>query len=136
MVGRTHGVHAEPITFGLKLAQAYAEFARGRARLVSARAEVAVCMISGSMGTFANVDPRVEAHVAEKLGLTAEPVSSQIIPRDRHAEYFSVLAIIASSIERIAVEIRHLQRTEISEVAEAFEAEQVGSSTMPHKRNP
>ncbi len=135
-VGRSHGIHAEPTTFGLKLASHYAEFARGRARLVAARAEVATCALSGAVGTFAHIDPRVEAHVAAKLGLTPEPISTQVIPRDRHAAYFSALAVVASSIERLATEIRHLQRTEVLEVEEYFSAGQKGSSSMPHKRNP
>ena len=135
-IGRSHGIHAEPVTFGLKLAQAYAEFARNRERLVAARADVATCAISGAVGTFANIDPRVEAHVAEKLGLTVEPVSTQVIPRDRHAMYFAVLGVIASSIERLATEIRHLQRTEVLEAEEYFSPGQKGSSAMPHKRNP
>ena len=135
-VGRSHGIHAEPTTFGLKLAQAYAEFARGRERLVRARAEIATCALSGAVGTFANVDPRVEAYVAAKLGLTPEPISTQVIPRDRHAVYFATLAIIASSLERLAVEIRHLQRTEVLEAEEYFSQGQKGSSSMPHKRNP
>jgi adenylosuccinate lyase len=135
-VGRSHGIHAEPTTFGVKLAYAWAEFARGKARLLRARAEVATCAISGAVGTFASVDPRVEAYVAEKLGLTPEPVSTQIIPRDRHAMYFATLAVIASSLERLAVEIRHLQRTEVLEAEEYFAPAQKGSSAMPHKRNP
>ncbi len=135
-IGRSHGIHAEPVTFGLKLAQAYAEFARNRERLVAARAEVATCAISGAVGTFANIDPRVEAHVAEKMGLTVEPVSTQVIPRDRHAMFFATLAVIASSVERLAVEIRHLQRTEVLEAEEYFAPGQKGSSAMPHKRNP
>ena len=135
-IGRSHGIHAEPVTFGLKLAQAYAEFDRSRDRLVAARAEIATCAISGAVGTFANVAPEVEAHVAEKLGLAVEPISTQVIPRDRHAMYFSVLAVIASSIERVAVEIRHLQRTEVLEAEEYFSPGQKGSSAMPHKRNP
>ncbi|MCW5724055.1 MAG: adenylosuccinate lyase [Maricaulaceae bacterium] len=135
-IGRSHGIHAEPTTFGLKLAGHYAEFARGRARLQAARAEIAVCAISGAVGTFANVDPAVEAHVAEKLGLAVEPVSSQVIPRDRHAAFFAALAVIASSIERLAVEIRHLQRSEVREAEEYFAKGQKGSSAMPHKRNP
>ncbi len=135
-IGRSHGIHAEPTTFGLKLAQAYAEFDRCRERLEFARKEVATCAISGAVGTFANIDPRVEEHVAEKMGLTAEPVSTQVIPRDRHAMYFSVLGVIASSIERLATEIRHLQRTEVLEVEEYFSPGQKGSSAMPHKRNP
>ncbi|MDB5662083.1 MAG: Adenylosuccinate lyase [Sphingomonas bacterium] len=135
-IGRSHGIHAEPVTFGLKLAFAYAEFARCRDRLVAARAEVATCAISGAVGTFANIDPRVEAHVAAKLGLTIEPVSTQVIPRDRHAMYFATLGVIASSVERLATEIRHLQRTEVLEVEEYFSPGQKGSSAMPHKRNP
>ena len=135
-IGRSHGIHAEPVTFGLKLAQAYAEFDRCRERLVAARREIATCAISGAVGTFANVDPEVEAHVAEKLGLAIEPVSTQVIPRDRHAMYFATLAVIAGSIERLAVEIRHLQRTEVLEAEEYFSPGQKGSSAMPHKRNP
>ena len=135
-VGRSHGVHAEPTTFGLKLAVAYAEFARARARLVAAREEVATCAISGAVGTFAHVDPRVEAYVAEKLGLTPEPISTQIIPRDRHAAYFATLAVVAGSIERLSTESRHLQRTELLEAEERFAKGQKGSSAMPHKRNP
>jgi adenylosuccinate lyase len=135
-IGRSHGIHAEPTTFGLKLAQAYAEMDRGRARLVAARAEVATCAISGAVGTFANIDPRVEAHVAAKLGLTVEAVSTQVIPRDRHAALFATLGVIAGGIEPIATEIRHLQRTEVGEVAEPFGTGQKGSSAMPHKRNP
>lgn len=135
-IGRSHGIHAEPTTFGVKLAYAYAEFARGRERLVAAREEVATVKISGAVGTFANVDPRVEAYVADKLGLKVEPVSTQIIPRDRHAMYFAVLGVIASSVERLATEIRHLQRTEVGEAEEYFSAGQKGSSAMPHKRNP
>jgi len=135
-IGRSHGIHAEPVTFGLKLAQAYAEFARCRARLEAARAEIASCAISGAVGTFANVDPRVEAHVAQKLGLAVEPVSTQVIPRDRHAMFFATLGVIASSIERLATEIRHLQRTEVLEAEEYFAPGQKGSSAMPHKRNP
>ncbi len=135
-VGRSHGVHAEPTTFGLKLASAYAEFARARERLVRAREEVATCAISGAVGTFAHVDPRVEAYVARKLGLTPEPISTQVIPRDRHAAYFATLAVVASSIERLATEIRHLQRTEVLEAEEYFSEGQKGSSAMPHKRNP
>jgi len=135
-IGRSHGIHAEPTTFGLKLAFAHAEFQRARERLAAARAEVAVCAISGAVGTFANVDPRIEAHVAKQLGLTPEPISTQVIPRDRHAAYFSALAVIASSVERLAVEIRHLQRTEVSEAEEFFSEGQKGSSAMPHKRNP
>ncbi|HEY3778187.1 MAG TPA: adenylosuccinate lyase [Rhizomicrobium sp.] len=135
-IGRSHGVHAEPTTFGLKLAGFHAEFARARARLVAAREEISVCAISGAVGTFANVDPRVEAHVAHALGLKPEPVSSQVIPRDRHAAYFAALAVVASSIERLATEIRHLQRTEVLEAEEFFSEGQKGSSAMPHKRNP
>ncbi|MFN0190623.1 MAG: adenylosuccinate lyase [Aestuariivirga sp.] len=135
-IGRSHGIHAEPTTFGLKLAYAYAEFDRALARLRIARSEVATCAISGAVGTFANIDPRVEAHVAAKLGLAVEPVSTQVIPRDRHAMYFSVLAVIASSVERLATEIRHLQRTEVLEAEEYFSPGQKGSSAMPHKRNP
>ncbi|MCX5569331.1 adenylosuccinate lyase [Kaistia nematophila] len=135
-IGRSHGIHAEPITFGMKLAQAYAEFDRCRARLVAARAEVATCAISGAVGSFANIDPRVEEHVAEKLGLVPEPVSTQVIPRDRHAMYFATLGVVASSIERLATEIRHLQRTEVLEAEEYFSPGQKGSSAMPHKRNP
>lgn len=135
-IGRSHGIHAEPTTFGLKLAQAYAEFARCRERLVTARAEIATCAISGAVGTFANIDPKVEEHVAEQLGLTIEPISTQVIPRDRHAAYFAALGICASSIERLATEIRHLQRSEVLEVEEFFSKGQKGSSAMPHKRNP
>ncbi|MDB5693215.1 MAG: adenylosuccinate lyase [Alphaproteobacteria bacterium] len=135
-IGRSHGIHAEPVTFGLKLAQAYAEFDRNRARLVAARADIATCAISGAVGTFANIDPWVEAHVAEKLGLTVEPVSTQVIPRDRHAMFFATLGVIAGSIERLATEIRHLQRTEVLEAEEYFSPGQKGSSAMPHKRNP
>ena len=135
-IGRSHGIHAEPVTFGLKLAQAYAEFDRCRERLIAARKEVATCAISGAVGTFANIDPEVEAYVAEQLGLSPEPVSTQVIPRDRHAMYFATLAVIASSIERLAVEIRHLQRTEVLEAEEFFSKGQKGSSAMPHKRNP
>ena len=135
-IGRSHGIHAEPVTFGLKLAQAYAEFDRCRDRLVAARKEIATCAISGAVGTFANVDPAVEAHVAEKLGLAIEPVSTQVIPRDRHAMFFATLAVVAGSIERLAVEIRHLQRTEVLEAEEYFSPGQKGSSAMPHKRNP
>jgi adenylosuccinate lyase len=135
-IGRSHGIHAEPITFGMKLAQAHAEFARGRARLVAARAEIATCAISGAVGTFANIDPKIEAHVAAKLGLAVEPVSTQVIPRDRHAMYFATLGVIASSIERLATEVRHLQRTEVLEAEEYFAPGQKGSSAMPHKRNP
>jgi len=135
-IGRSHGIHAEPTTFGLKLALAYAEFTRARARLVAARAEISTCAISGAIGTFANIDPRVEAYVAEKLGLTVEPISTQVIPRDRHAAFFATLGVVASSIERLATEIRHLQRTEVLEAEEYFSAGQKGSSAMPHKRNP
>jgi adenylosuccinate lyase len=135
-IGRSHGIHGEPTTFGLKLAQAYAEFDRCRARLKAARAEIATCAISGAIGTFANIDPRVEAHVAKKLGLALEPVSTQVIPRDRHAMYFATLGVIASSIERLATEVRHLQRTEVLEAEEYFSPGQKGSSAMPHKRNP
>ena len=135
-IGRSHGIHAEPVTFGLKLAQAYAEFDRCKTRLVAAREEIATCAISGAVGTFANIDPSVEAYVAEKLGLAIEPISTQVIPRDRHAMFFSTLAVIAGSIERLAVEIRHLQRTEILEAEEYFAPGQKGSSAMPHKRNP
>jgi adenylosuccinate lyase len=135
-IGRSHGIHAEPTTFGIKLAQAHAEFQRARERLVMARKEIATCAISGAVGTFANIDPRVEEYVAEKMGLTPEPVSTQVIPRDRHAMYFAALAVVASSIERLATEIRHLQRTEVLEVEEYFSPGQKGSSAMPHKRNP
>jgi adenylosuccinate lyase len=135
-IGRSHGIHAEPVTFGLKLAEAHAEFARNRERLVAARKDIATCAISGAVGTFANIDPAVEAHVAGKLGLAIEPVSTQVIPRDRHAMFFATLGVIASSIERLATEIRHLQRTEVLEAEEHFSAGQKGSSAMPHKRNP
>lgn len=135
-VGRSHGIHAEPVTFGLKMAQAYAEFDRNRERLVNARKDIATCAISGAVGTFANIDPFVEEHVAKSLGLTPEPASTQVIPRDRHAMFFATLGVIASSIERIAVEIRHLQRTEVLEAEEYFAPGQKGSSAMPHKRNP
>jgi len=135
-IGRSHGVHAEPTTFGLKLAGHYAEFARNRARLVAAREAVATCAISGAVGTFANIDPRVEAHVADKLGLKPEPISTQVIPRDRHAQFFVTLALVAAAVERLATEIRHLQRTELREVEEYFAPGQKGSSAMPHKRNP
>ena len=135
-IGRSHGIHAEPTTFGLKMAQAHAEMARGRARLVAAREEVATGAISGAVGTFANIDPGVEAHVCERMGLRPEPVSTQVIPRDRHAMAFAVFGVIASSIERLATEIRHLQRTEVLEAEEFFSAGQKGSSAMPHKRNP
>jgi adenylosuccinate lyase len=135
-IGRSHGIHAEPTTFGLKLALAYTEFARAKERLVVARKEIAVCAISGAVGTFANIDPRVEEHVANKLGLAVEPVSTQVIARDRHAAFFATLAVVASSVERLATEIRHLQRTEVLEAEEFFSAGQKGSSAMPHKRNP
>jgi adenylosuccinate lyase len=135
-IGRSHGIHAEPVTFGLKLAQAYAEFVRARARLVAAREEVATCAISGAVGTFANIDPRVEVYVAEAMGLTPEPVSTQVIPRDRHAMFFATLGVVASSVERLAIEVRHLQRTEVLEAEEFFSEGQKGSSAMPHKRNP
>jgi adenylosuccinate lyase len=135
-IGRSHGIHAEPTTFGLKLAGFYAEFARNRERMATARKEIATCAISGAVGTFANIDPRVEAHVAEKMGLAVEPVSTQVIPRDRHAVFFTALAVIASSIERLATEVRHLQRTEVREAEEYFAPGQKGSSAMPHKRNP
>ena len=135
-IGRSHGIHAEPTTFGLKLAVAYAEFFRARQRLEAARKEVATCAISGAVGTFAQVDPRVEAYVAKKLGLTVEPISTQVIPRDRHAMYFATLGVVAASVERLATEIRHLQRTEVLEAEEFFSPGQKGSSAMPHKRNP
>ena len=135
-IGRSHAIHAEPTTFGLKMAQAYAEFDRNRARMVAARAGIATCAISGAVGTFANIDPAVEAHVAEKMDLAIEPVSTQVIPRDRHAMFFATLGVIASSIERLAVEVRHLQRTEVLEVEEHLSEGQKGSSAMPHKRNP
>jgi adenylosuccinate lyase len=135
-IGRSHGIHAEPVTFGLKLAYAYAEFTRARERLVAARKEVATCAISGAVGTFAHIDPRVEAHVAKAMGLVPEPISTQVIPRDRHAMYFATLGVIASSVERLATEIRHLQRTEVLEAEEFFSEGQKGSSAMPHKRNP
>jgi adenylosuccinate lyase len=135
-VGRSHGIHAEPTTFGLKLAGFYAEFARARHRLVAARAEIAVCAISGAVGTFANIDPAIEAYVAKQLGLSPEPVSTQVIPRDRHAFFFATLGVTAGSVERLATEIRHLQRTELREVEEYFAPGQKGSSSMPHKRNP
>ncbi len=135
-IGRSHGIHAEPTTFGLKLAYAYAEFARARARLVAAREEISTCAISGAIGTFANIDPRVETYVAGKLGLRPEPISTQVIPRDRHAAFFAALGIVASSVERLATEIRHLQRTEVMEAEEFFSEGQKGSSAMPHKRNP
>lgn len=135
-IGRSHGIHAEPTTFGLKLAQAYAEFARNRTRLQAARTEIATCAISGAVGTFANIPPEVEAHVAAKMGLAVEPISTQVIPRDRHAQFFTTLGVIASSIERLATEVRHLQRTEVLEAEEYFSEGQKGSSAMPHKRNP
>jgi adenylosuccinate lyase len=135
-IGRSHGIHAEPTTFGVKLATYYAEFTRARTRLVTARAEIATCAISGAVGTFANIDPAVEEHVAAKMGLAVEPVSTQVIPRDRHAAYFAALGVVASSLERLAVEIRHLQRTEVLEAEEYFSPGQKGSSAMPHKRNP
>jgi adenylosuccinate lyase len=135
-IGRSHGIHAEPTSFGLKLATFFAEFERNRARLVAARAEIATCAISGAVGTFAHIDPRVERHVAKKLGLAVEPISTQIIPRDRHAMFFATLGVVASSLERLAVEIRHLQRTELREAEEFFSSGQKGSSAMPHKRNP
>ena len=135
-MGRSHGIHAEPITFGLKLASFYEEFKRNKKRLIDAINEVSTCAISGAVGTFANISPKVEQHVAKKLGLKVEPISTQIIPRDRHAFYFSVLGIIAGSIERVATEIRHLQRTEVYELQEYFSKNQKGSSAMPHKKNP
>jgi adenylosuccinate lyase len=135
-IGRSHGIHAEPVTFGLKLAYAYAEFSRARERLLAARKEVATCAISGAVGTFAQIDPRVEEHVAKAMGLVPEPVSTQVIPRDRHAMYFATLGVIASSVERLSIEIRHLQRTEVLEAEEFFSEGQKGSSAMPHKRNP
>jgi adenylosuccinate lyase len=135
-IGRSHGIHAEPVTFGLKLAYAYAEFTRARERLLAARKEVATCAISGAVGTFAQIDPQVEAHVAKAMGLVPEPISTQVIPRDRHAMYFATLGVIASSVERLATEIRHLQRTEVLEAEEFFSEGQKGSSAMPHKRNP
>src|SRR5471032_1290008 len=135
-IGRSHGIHAEPTTFGIKLATYYAEFTRARQRLVTARAEIATCAISGAVGTFANIDPKVEEHVAKAMGLAVEPVSTQVIPRDRHAAYFAALGVVASSIERLATEIRHLQRTEVLEAEEPFDPGQKGSSAMPHKRNP
>ena len=135
-IGRSHGIHAEPVTFGLKLAQAYAEFARAKSRMIAARAEVATCAISGAVGTFANIDPRVEEYVAAKLGLQPEPVSTQVIPRDRHSMFFATLGVIASSVERLSIEIRHLQRSEVYEAEEFFSEGQKGSSAMPHKRNP
>ncbi len=135
-MGRSHGIHAEPTTMGLKFARFYAEFARNKARLEAARADIATCAISGAVGTFANIDPVVEAHVAHKLGLTPEPISTQVIPRDRHAQFFATLGVIASSVENVAIEIRHLQRTEVREAQEYFAPGQKGSSAMPHKRNP
>jgi adenylosuccinate lyase len=135
-IGRSHGIHAEPTTFGVKLATYYAEFTRARARLVTARAEIATCAISGAVGSFANIDPLVEEHVAKQMGLQVEPVSTQVIPRDRHAAFFATLGVVASSLERLAVEIRHLQRTEVLEAEEYFSPGQKGSSAMPHKRNP
>jgi adenylosuccinate lyase len=135
-IGRSHGIHAEPVTFGLKLAQAYAEFSRARERVQAARREVATCAISGAVGTFAQIDPRIEAHVAAKMGLVPEPISTQVIPRDRHAMFFATLGVVAASIERLAIEIRHLQRTEVLEAEEFFSEGQKGSSAMPHKRNP
>jgi len=136
VIGRSHGIHAEPVTFGLKLAYAYAEFDRDRARLVAARKEIATCAISGAVGTFAQIDPRVEEHVAKAMGLTVEPISTQVIPRDRHAMFFATLGVVAASVERLAVEIRHMQRTEVLEAEEFFSQGQKGSSAMPHKRNP
>ncbi|MFL4993398.1 MAG: adenylosuccinate lyase, partial [Microvirga sp.] len=135
-IGRSHGIHAEPTTFGLKLAQAYAEFERAKLRLIEAQREVATCAISGAVGTFANIDPFVEEYVAERMGLSVEPVSTQVIPRDRHAMFFATLAVVASSIERLAIEVRHLQRSEVLEAEEFFSEGQKGSSAMPHKRNP
>ena len=135
-IGRSHGIHAEPVTFGLKMAYAYAEFSRAKERMIAARKEVATCAISGAVGTFAQIDPRVEEHVAKAMGLTPEPISTQVIPRDRHAMFFATLGVIASSMERLAVEIRHLQRTEVLEAEEFFSEGQKGSSAMPHKRNP
>jgi len=135
-IGRSHGIHAEPTTFGLKLASAFAEFSRGRERLVAARKEVATCAISGAVGTFAQIDPRIEAHVADAMGLAVEPISTQVIPRDRHAMYFAILGVVGASVERLATEIRHLQRTEVLEAEEYFSEGQKGSSAMPHKRNP
>lgn len=135
-IGRSHGIHAEPTTFGIKLATFHAEFQRARSRLVIAKEDVSTCAISGAVGTFANIDPKIEAHVAAKLGLQVEPVSTQVIPRDRHAMYFAVLGVVASSVERLATEVRHLQRTEVLEAEEYFSAGQKGSSAMPHKRNP
>ena len=135
-IGRSHGIHAEPVTFGLKMAYAYAEFSRAKERMIAARKEVATCAISGAVGTFAQIDPRVEEHVAKAMGLSPEPISTQVIPRDRHAMFFATLGVIASSMERLAVEIRHLQRTEVLEAEEFFSEGQKGSSAMPHKRNP
>ena len=135
-IGRSHGIHAEPTTFGVKLATYYAEFSRARSRLLAAKDEISTCAISGAVGTFANIDPRVEEHVAAKMGLRVEPVSTQVIPRDRHAAYFAALGVVASSLERLAIEVRHLQRTEVLEVEEYFAPGQKGSSAMPHKRNP
>jgi adenylosuccinate lyase len=135
-IGRSHGIHAEPTTFGLKLAGFHAEFARNRRRLEQARTEIATCALSGAVGTFANVDPAIEERVAERLGLAPEPISTQVIPRDRHAAFFATLAVVASGVERLAIEVRHLQRTEVGEVAEPFAAGQKGSSAMPHKQNP
>ncbi|HVM85999.1 MAG TPA: adenylosuccinate lyase, partial [Candidatus Binatia bacterium] len=135
-IGRSHGIHAEPTTFGVKLAGHYAAFARAKQRLLAAKDEIATCAISGAVGTFANIDPRVEAHVAKKLGLSIEPVSTQVIPRDRHAMFFAVLGVIASSVENLATEVRHLQRSEVREAEEYFSPGQKGSSAMPHKRNP
>jgi adenylosuccinate lyase len=135
-IGRSHGIHAEPVTFGLKMAEAYAEFSRCKNRLIAAREDIATCAISGAVGTFANIDPAVEIYVADKLHLAVEPVSTQVIPRDRHAMYFATLGVIASSVERLSVEIRHLQRTEVLEAEEYFSPGQKGSSAMPHKRNP
>ncbi len=135
-IGRSHGIHAEPVTFGLKLAYAYAEFTRAKERLIAARKEIATCAISGAVGTFAQIDPRVEAHVAKAMGLTVEPISTQVIPRDRHAMFFATLGVVASSVERLATEIRHMQRTEVLEAEEFFSPGQKGSSAMPHKRNP
>jgi len=136
VMGRSHGIHAEPTTMGLKFARFYAEFSRNRTRLEAARADIATCAISGAVGTFANIDPRVEAHVAEKLGLSPEPISTQVIPRDRHAQFFATLGVIASSIENVSIEVRHMQRTEVREAQEYFAPGQKGSSAMPHKRNP
>jgi adenylosuccinate lyase len=135
-IGRSHGIHAEPVTFGLKLAQAYAEFSRNRTRLEAARADIATCAISGAVGTFANIDPQVEVYVAAKMGLNVEPISTQVIPRDRHAMFFATLGVIASSVERLSIEVRHLQRSEVLEAEEFFSEGQKGSSAMPHKRNP